>query len=118
MEKLKQKYRLVNAGVNSTQHIANTVLDSTLYFIMKNIYMYLEKVCNEKKMMWRKTPQKREINSRHYVLEIEMSSEYLHKNKEYKCIYHCLCTCTEECVIIKNVGLYENKVNCLIMIKL
>lgn len=65
-------------------------------------------------MMWRKTPQKREINSRHYVLEIEMSSEYLHKNKEYKCIYHCLCTC----VIIKNVGLYENKVNCLIMIKL
>ena len=48
MEKLKQKYRLVNAGVNSTQHIANTVLDSTLYFIMKNIYMYLEKVCNEK----------------------------------------------------------------------
>lgn len=48
MEKLKQKYRLVNAGVNSTQHIANTVSDSTWYIIMKNIYMYLEKVCNEK----------------------------------------------------------------------
>lgn len=61
MEKLKQKYRLVNAGVNSTQHIANTVLDSTLYFIMKNIYMYLEKVCNEKKMMWRKPPQKERL---------------------------------------------------------
>lgn len=61
MEKLIQKYRLVNAGVNSTQHIANTVLDSTLYFIMKNIYMYLEKVCNEKKkIMWRKTPKKRD----------------------------------------------------------
>ena len=46
-----------------------------------------------------------------------MSSEDLHKNKEYECIYyHCLCTYIEECVILKNVGLCENKVNCLIMI--
>lgn len=59
--KIIQNYRLVNAGVNSTQHIANTVSDSTLYFIMKNIYMYLEKVCNEKTNDVEENPKKERL---------------------------------------------------------